>query len=168
MAYGREQNRRKSIRLPGYDYAQAGAYFITICTYNRMCLFGEILEHEMALNWAGRIVLECWRDLVNHYPHIETDEFVIMPNHVHGIIVLADELRTSVTTNNVGAGFKPAPTTRLQGGTHYRKLSEHSSLTPLGVSTYTEELPARPYGSAITMNESPATNRKWMPRDNTS
>ena len=112
MASGMEQNRRKSIRLPSYDYAEAGAYFITVCTFNRDCLLGEILEHEMALNWAGRIVLECWNDLVNHYPYIETDEFVVMPNHVHGIVVLADELRTSVTADNVGAGLKPAPTRR--------------------------------------------------------
>ena len=112
MAFGREQNRRRSIRLPGYDYAQAGAYFVTICTYNRDCLLGEILGSEMSLTRSGEVVLECWNDLPNHYSYVEIDEFVVMPNHVHGIVVLSDQQRKNPNAQNVGAGLKPAPTKR--------------------------------------------------------
>ena len=112
MAFSREQNRRRSIRLPGYDYAQAGAYFVTICTYNRDCLLGEILGSEMSLTRSGEVVLECWNDLPNHYSYVEIDEFVVMPNHVHGIMVLSDQQRKNPNAQNVGAGLKPAPTKR--------------------------------------------------------
>ncbi len=107
MPYREEQKRRRSIRLPDYDYAQTGAYFVTICTYDRLCLLGEILGCEMALTRAGQVVLECWNDLANHYSHVETDEFIVMPNHVHGIIVLTDQQRKNPIPDNVGAGFNP-------------------------------------------------------------
>ena len=107
MPYREEQKRRRSIRLPDYDYAQTGAYFVTICTYDRLCLLGEILGCEMALTRAGQVVLECWNDLANHYSHVETDEFIVMPNHVHGIIVLTDQQRKYPIPDNVGAGFNP-------------------------------------------------------------
>ena len=107
-------HRRRSIRLSGYDYRQAGAYFITVCTHNRMPLFGEIPEDEIILNDAGRIVWECWEAIPNHYPHAELDTFIVMPNHIHGIIFLTD-------TIHVGAGLKPAPTPT---GTKRHPLSE--------------------------------------------
>ena len=94
-----ERPRRRSIRLPDYDYAQAGAYFVTIVTKDRACLFGEIVGGEMRLNGFGRIVQAVWDGLPSHYPGVECDEFVVMPNHVHGILLL-----------NVGAGFKSALT----------------------------------------------------------
>ena len=91
-------HQRRSIRLKGYDYSQAGAYFITICTYNRQHGLGEIVNGEMQLNEFGHIVQSTWQDLVNHIAGIELGEFVIMPNHIHGIITI------------VGAGSEPAPT----------------------------------------------------------
>ncbi len=103
MEYAPSKHRRQSIRLPGYGYSQAGAYFVTICTRNRQCLFGEILNEEMVPSKYGQIVLDGWYDLASHYPHVALDSFVVMPNHIHGIIVLND---------NVGAGLKPAPTKR--------------------------------------------------------
>ena len=96
-------HRRRSIRLSGYDYRRAGAYFITVCTHNRTMLFGEIREDETILNDAGPMVRECWDAIPNHYPHAKTDAFIVMPNHVHGIIMLVD-------THDVGAGLRPAPT----------------------------------------------------------
>ena len=112
MRHGQDRNQRRSIRLPNYDYAQAGEYFVTICTYNRECLFGEILGSEISLTLAGQVVLECWNNLAKHYPHVETDEFVVMPNHVHGIIVLIEQQSMNHITDDVGAGLKPAPTKR--------------------------------------------------------
>ncbi|WP_245971562.1 transposase [Calidithermus terrae] len=88
--YDPHNHHRRSIRLKGYDYAQAGAYFVTICTRDRACLFGEVVDGEMRLNDAGRIARQCWLDIPNHFPHAELDQSVIMPNHVHGIIVLVN------------------------------------------------------------------------------
>lgn len=89
--------KRRSLRIPGYDYSLAGAYFLTICIHGRKYLLGEIIAEEMFLNDYGKIVVGCWNDMPNHYDNIELDDFVVMPNHVHGIIFL------------VGAGLKPAP-----------------------------------------------------------
>ncbi len=83
------QNRR-SIRLQGYDYSQVGAYFITVCTRNRECLFGEILDGNMRLNDAGRIVADEWLKTAEIRDKIELDEWVVMPDHFHGIVVITD------------------------------------------------------------------------------
>ena len=87
--------QRKSIRLKEYDYSQSGAYFITICTQNRKWLFGNIVEAKdyspvtkMILNDPGGMVEKCWNEIPKHFPNVELDEFVIMPNHVHGIVVI--------------------------------------------------------------------------------
>jgi REP element-mobilizing transposase RayT len=79
-------HNRRSIRLPGYDYSQPGAYFITLCTQERRCLFGKIFEDQMMMNDMGLVVTECWLDIPNHFSHAEVDKFVIMPNHIHGIV----------------------------------------------------------------------------------
>ncbi|HAR99985.1 MAG: hypothetical protein US57_C0011G0070 [Candidatus Moranbacteria bacterium GW2011_GWC2_37_73] len=76
----------KSARLEGYDYSQNGMYFVTICTKNREEFFGEIVDGKMVLNKIGKIAEECWKGIPDHFPFIVLDEFVVMPNHVHGII----------------------------------------------------------------------------------
>lgn len=81
-------HHRRSLRLQGYDYAQAGAYFVTICTHNRECLFGEVVDEEMVLNDAGRMVQTIWDGLPERFPTVELDQSVVMPNHIHGILVL--------------------------------------------------------------------------------
>lgn len=81
-------HNRRSIRFKGYDYTQAGLYFITICCQNRACLFGEIENGKMMLNDAGAIANDCWLNIQNHFPNAILHEYVIMPNHVHGIIEL--------------------------------------------------------------------------------
>jgi len=98
---------RRSIRLSGFDYSQDGAYFVTVCTQNRDCLFGEIEDGNMVLNSYGQIVSNVWRDLPDHYFHVRSDQFVVMPNHIHEIIILN---RDHVVGIDVGAGLKPAPT----------------------------------------------------------
>ena len=79
---------RRSLRLRDYDYSQAGAYFVTVCAQNRECLFGDIVNREMALNDAGRMVERWWCELKNKFPQSETDEYRVMPNHFHGIIMI--------------------------------------------------------------------------------
>src|SRR3990172_7834035 len=97
MRYDAEKHHRRSIRLRGYDYAQAGAYFVTICTQNRECLFGEVVDGQMVLNDPGKILESVWSELPDHYPGVDVDAFVIMPNHIHGIVIL------------VGAGPRACP-----------------------------------------------------------
>jgi hypothetical protein len=93
MKFDPEKHHRRSIRLQGYDYTRAGAYYVTIVTQGRECLFGEIKNDEMVLNRFGQIVNRAWLDLPNHYVHVEIGTFCIMPNHVHGIIVLNENGR---------------------------------------------------------------------------
>jgi len=81
-------HHRRSIRLKGYDYSQAGLYFITICIQNRLCLFGEIDDGAMVLNNAGEMVHGQWLALADRFHTVELDEFIVMPNHFHGIIEL--------------------------------------------------------------------------------
>ncbi len=88
MKYDPEKHHRRSIRLKGYDYSQPGAYFITIVTQERTCLFGDVVDGQMRLNDTGEIVRQCWLDIPAHFPNTGLDEFVVMPNHVHGIIVI--------------------------------------------------------------------------------
>jgi len=90
MKFDPNKHHRRSIRLKGYDYTQPGGYFVTIVTYHRDLLFGEIVNEEMQLNDLGKIVEECWRAIPEHIPNVELGAYVIMPNHVHGIIVITD------------------------------------------------------------------------------
>ncbi|MCS6804883.1 MAG: transposase [Blastocatellia bacterium] len=98
--HGRPRLNRRSIRLKGYDYAQPGAYFITICTHDRACLFGDVVDGKMRLNAMGQMVQQCWQEIPCHFPHVELDAFVVMPNHIHGILVITD---TNVGARHVGA-----------------------------------------------------------------
>ena len=115
---------RRSIRLQGYDYSRAGAYFVTVCTQNRECMFGHIVgatprgcpdapcgRPEMALNDAGRMIQAVWDEIPINYSGIETDEFTIMPNHIHGIIVIVGA--TPCGRPDIGQAQGPAPTTML-------------------------------------------------------
>lgn len=97
------QPERKSPRLRGYDYSQEGAYFVTICTHDRAHLFGAIVDGVMVLSHAGTIAQERWLALPDHHSHIELDAFVVMPNHVHGIIVLVGTGPALSGTDNTGA-----------------------------------------------------------------
>ena len=81
--------RRRSIRLPRFDYTQQGAYFVTVCTRNRSCLFGEIVNGEMRLNDIGRVAHRMWEEIPTHFPQVGIDAWVVMPNHIHGVIVIA-------------------------------------------------------------------------------
>ncbi len=93
--------KRKANRLKGYDYATPGAYFITVCAHDRYKngnIFGTIRDGEMIKNSRTDIITLCWHDLPNHYPHITPGEFVVMPDHFHGILWI---------NNNIGNGYKP-------------------------------------------------------------
>ncbi len=115
MTYDPKRHHRRSIRLPGYDYAQPGAYFVTICAYGGEPLFGEVIDGIMRLNQYGRIAQMCWLDLPRHYPHVMLDEFVVMPTHAHMITVLAGN-SVQVETLNEGAPTGDQPTALTRHG----------------------------------------------------
>ena len=112
MSYAPDQHHRQSIRLKGYDYSQAGAYFVTIVTQGRECRFGDIIDGVMRTNEAGQMVEAAWTALPQRFPGIELDAYVVMPNHMHGVIVVGASLvvapNTVLATNR--AGTSPAPT----------------------------------------------------------
>ena len=105
MNYNPDIHHRKSIRLKGYDYSQKGLYFITICTQHRSHIFGKIEKGKMILNEYGEIVKHVWQNLPNHYHNCSLDEFIIMPDHFHGIVTI--DMDNNITCVNVGNGFKP-------------------------------------------------------------
>ncbi|MFT3894118.1 MAG: hypothetical protein QM730_21005 [Anaerolineales bacterium] len=93
MKYDPQKHHRRSIRLPGYDYTQPGAYFVTICSYQRAHVFGEIVDGEMKCNRWGEIVREEWfkTAVLRPYVRLREEEFVVMPNHAHGIVWIVEE-----------------------------------------------------------------------------
>jgi putative transposase len=103
--YDPDKHHRRSIRLEGYDHAQPGAYFVTIVTHRRECLFGDVAEGKIHLNALGQIVQAEWLRTADVRPNVELDAFVIMPNHVHGILIIHDQ-----PPSVVGASRRRAPT----------------------------------------------------------
>lgn len=158
MKFDPQKHHRRSIRLRGYDYTQAGTYFVTLCTYQRECLFGEIVNGRMCLNEIGCIVAEEWLRTSEIRLEIELDEWVVMPNHIHGIIVM---------TESAGAhGHAPPPNHR---GMPYRKPRSLSSLVAGFKSAATKRIneirqtPTRPiwqrnYYECIIRNEKSLCN----------
>jgi REP element-mobilizing transposase RayT len=107
MPYNPEIHHRRSIRMQGYDYSQAGLYFVTICVQNRECLFGNVSDGEMILNDVGQMI-EKWRvELSNKFSDIELDEYVIMPNHFHAIVMNTGD-------GHVGAHLRVRPDLRVR------------------------------------------------------
>jgi putative transposase len=93
--------QRRNVRLHNYDYTWQGTYFVTICTHDKQSLFGNITDSIMSLNPCGAMADSVWQDIPQHYPEVKNDIFIIMPNHVHGIIIIQDLRR---------AGLRPTPT----------------------------------------------------------
>lgn len=95
MKFDSNKHHRRSVRLKDYDYSSVGAYYITVCTRDRQCLFGEIIENKIHLNKYGKIAKKEWMKTPMVRPNIKLDEFVIMPNHIHGIITISNNPTTT-------------------------------------------------------------------------
>jgi REP element-mobilizing transposase RayT len=128
-------HHRRSVRLQGYDYTQNGAYFVTICAYERACVFGQMVDDVMAINAWGQIVQSCWDEIPAHYPMVELDAFVVMPNHMHGVIVIVND----------GRGMAcHAPTKREFSKPIARSLSTIVGAFKSAVTKYINRLPNPP------------------------
>jgi len=125
--------RRRSLRLRNYDYASPGAYFLTICTHGRVSMFGQITDGAMSLNPFGEAAAACWQDLPSHYPNANLDAFVVMPNHVHAILILEDVSRPAHGLSEVIRGFKTFSARRIN-------ILRLSAGTPLWQRGYHEHI----------------------------
>jgi REP element-mobilizing transposase RayT len=104
IAIHRSLHGRRSIRLRGFDYAQSGGYFLTICTAGRAHLFATVHGRVLGLTAMGSVVERCWAAIPDHFPHVRLDAFVIMPNHLHGVILLDD---AGVHTASTQSRYRP-------------------------------------------------------------
>ena len=122
MTLFKNKYRIESIRLPGYDYSQPGGYFITIVTHNRQCLFGNIVDGKMILNEYGELVKNEWLKTGVIRPNIIIDAFVVMPNHLHGILIITDNY-------DCGGTLQRASTTIRE--THKKFNSDHCTVVQI-------------------------------------
>ena len=109
MKFDPQKHNRRSIRLKGYDYAQWGVYFVTLVTWQRVCLFGEIINGGMQLNPTGIIIQSEWQRLAFHFHNIRLDVFMVMPNHVHGTIVIESVRATRHPPYRIPKNNQPLP-----------------------------------------------------------
>ena len=143
MRYDPEKHHRRSIRLKGYDYSQPGAYFVTICTLNRDCLFGEIRNDEMVLNMFGEIILEKWNNIPKHFQHTKLDAFGPMPNHVHGILFITGSYVGAKHSNtNIIRRFEDTSqnASHLQGRPHGTRPGSLSAIMQNYISITTRKI----------------------------
>ena len=131
----RNKYRIESTRYRGYDYSSSGKYFITICTKNKICYFGKIDNGKMILSDIGLIAEKFWREIPDHFPNIELDEFIIMPDHIHGIIIIKTP-KLDASTKSEFQSNPPVQTPKLGASTDSEFQSNPPVQTPkLGVST---------------------------------
>jgi REP element-mobilizing transposase RayT len=118
------QYRIESTRAPWWDYGRNAAYYVTLCTRKRQCWFGDVVDQQMQLSGIGIIAEQCWSEIPDHFPFVELGEYVVMPNHVHGIIVIAkpDQERTPIDTPVETQNFAS-----LQGYRAYRAYRAYQS-----------------------------------------
>jgi REP element-mobilizing transposase RayT len=105
VIYHPETRHRRSIRLKGYDYTSAGTYFVTLCTWQRHCLFGDVVDGEICLNSCGELVHREWLKTAAVRNNVAIDEFIVMPNHLHGILVIHDARATQRVAPTSGPPF---------------------------------------------------------------
>ena len=120
MTFNSKQHYRRSIRMKGYDYTSVGAYFVTICTHQRECILGRIEEGVVLLSDSGRIIEHTWRRLPWFFTSIELDAFVVMPNHIHGIVSIVGAKQRAASQISTHADAAALP---LQRGSVPQSLS---------------------------------------------
>jgi len=150
MTLYKNKYRVETTRLKNWDYTSDGRYFITVCTIGRKNLFGTIENGIIILNENGRIVEQCWFDLPNHYSNLILDAFVVMPNHIHGIMIIDNSI--------VETGFKPVSTE-----TGFKPVSTDSKSKMHGIFEFVRAL--KTFSSRRMNNlENTAGKQRWQTR----
>jgi REP element-mobilizing transposase RayT len=149
MTYNPDIHHRRSIRLKGYDYSQAGAYSVTICTKDRVCMFGDIADGQMWTNDAGNMIGKWWMELTNKFPDMGLDEYIVMPNHLHGII------------NIVGADLSVCPD-KSNGNT---KKGAHTGSPLHRIIQWFKTMTTNDYINGVKQSGWPPFNRKLWHRN---
>ena len=150
--YNPDKHHRKSIRLKGYDYSQAGLYFITICCQNKVHLFGNVINKQMILNDAGKMIEKWFNELQNKFPDVKCHEMVVMPNHIHFIIE---------NIGSVGADLRVCPNDSNISKTEKRvseMLGEHAGSTLHHVLQWFKTMSTNEYIRGVK-------NNNWIPFD---
>jgi putative transposase len=124
------KQHRRSLRLKGYDYSQSGAYFVTLCTKDRIPLLGTIVDGEMRPSRVGEVSERLWREIPHHFSDVQLDEFVIMPNHVHGIVVLWGD------SENQSRDFTTRRDVQLNVPTYFSDISPKKNTLSVIIRTY--------------------------------
>lgn len=137
--YNPDIHHRRSIRFKEYDYSKRGAYLVTICTHQRIARFGEIVDGILNVNERGAIVQEIWNTLPNRFPGIDIDAFIVMPNHVHGILIRSEEIElpSEVSTSLQARGQTRGTLRDYRVDPHRRQTLSEIVRTFKGASTYT-------------------------------
>jgi REP element-mobilizing transposase RayT len=164
--YDPDKHHRKSIRLPHYDYTQAGAYFVTICAHNRKCLFGEIVDGQPRLNENGRIVAASWQVIPSHFENVKLDAHVVMPNHIHGIIFLVGAKHFCSPKNASPSSRRVNVQMAHNQDRWVRSFRISNQFRRAGSTNYAKPT-AKAFGSAIITNALYAVSHKWMPFEDT-
>lgn len=128
MSCNPDIHHRRYIRLREFDYRSAGAYFVTICAFQRECLFGEVVDGEMRLNGLGLTAEACWRAITNHFPNLQLDEFMIMPNHFHAILNIA-------TSESIGSNVGAAGEGKTRGKCSELRISASTNQALVALQT---------------------------------
>lgn len=150
--YNPDKHHRKSIRLKGYDYSQAGLYFITICCQNKVHLFGNVINKQMILNDAGKMIEKWFNELQNKFPDVKCHEMVVMPNHIHFIIE---------NVGSVGADLRVCPNDSNISKTEKRVseiLGEHAGSPLHRVLQWFKTMSTNEYIRGVK-------NNNWIPYD---
>lgn len=167
--------RNESARLQSWDYGKNASYFVTICTHDREHYFGEIQKHKMHVSPAGAIAHVLWNEIKNHAQHVELGEFVVMPNHIHGILILNGQLPDVGTTPDIGTttdvgttpigGTTPNDGTTHVGTTHALSLPTDENDNPTVGTGHALSLPNAP--SLQSEPKTPGQQRFQNPGKNT-
>lgn len=172
MKYNPEVHHRRSIRLKGYDYTQPGAYFVTICTYQRMHAFGEVVDSKMILNNAGKIARDEWFKTTELRPYVKLyeDEFVTMPNHIHGIIWINHNVGALRRNAQSRAEQRSAPTETVAPGSLGAIVRAYKSAVTYAVNNAQNQRGAvlwqRNYYEHIIRNDREINNIRWYIANN--
>ncbi len=141
--------RIQSARLKGWDYSDYGTYFITICTKNWQQFFGKVNNGEMQLNELGEIAEKCWKEIPNHFPSIILDNFVVMPNHVHGVLIISETEALS-NSQQVETLHATSESTRPKTKSNYLENTKNKRLSDISPKAGSISTIIRSYKSAVT------------------